>query len=127
MLIYPDTFTDDARTIMFHARAHARLSATGTWAASTSCSPLPLPTCRSPRSCASTRVTPERVEEENVRPEGLGPAAACSPASTPAHWQPSASIPAPVRDRIEASFGPDALARASQATQRNHPTSLRAA
>jgi Clp amino terminal domain, pathogenicity island component len=61
-------------------------------------------------------ITAQRVEQEIVRLEGLGPGAALfAGLDTRALASVGVQLGA-VRDRIEASFGPDALAQAGQAT-----------
>jgi Clp amino terminal domain, pathogenicity island component len=66
------------------------------------------------RSCG---VTPDRVEEEIVRLEGLGPAAALFAGLDTSALAAVGVDPGAVRDRIEASFGLEALARAGHAVQ----------
>lgn len=118
MRIRPDTWTDDARTIMFHSGEHARrLGHTHVggehFLLALAAADLPVAAVLHEHG-----VTPDRVEEEIVRREGLGPAAALL-AGLDA--DPLASVGVDlgtVRDRIEASFGPDALARAGKAAQK---------
>jgi hypothetical protein len=121
MLIYPDTFTDDARTIMFHSRAHAhRLGHTHVGGEHFL---LALTAAGVPVAAVLREhgVTPERVEEEIVRLEGLGPAAALLAGLDTGALAAIGVDPGAVRDQLEASFGPDALARAGQATQEKPP------
>jgi hypothetical protein len=118
MLIYPDTFTDGARTIMIHAQAHARRL--GHAHVGGEHYLLALAAADVPVAAALRRhgVTPERVEEEIVRLEGLGPAAVLFAGLDTGALAAIGVDPCAVRDRIEASFGPDALARAAQAAQK---------
>jgi hypothetical protein len=60
-------------------------------------------------------LTAERVEEEIVRLEGLGPGAALFAGLDPGALASIGVDLAAVRDRIEASFGPGALVQAGQA------------
>jgi len=121
MLIYPDTFTDDARTIMFHAQAHARrLGHTHVggehFLLALAAADVPVAAVLHEHG-----VTPERVEEEIVRLEVLGPAAALLAGLDAGALAAIGVDPGAVRGRLEASFGPDALARAGQATQEKPP------
>jgi hypothetical protein len=121
MLIYPDTFTDDARTIMFHSPGHARRL--GHTHVGGEHFLLALAAADVPVAAVlrGHEVTPERVEEEIVRLEGLGPAAALLSGLDTGALAAIGVDPGAVRDRLEASFGPDALARAGQATQEKPP------
>lgn len=127
MRIRPDrhyTFADDARTVLFHADAHAlRLghSHKGGEHFLLALAAADLPVAAVLRSRG---VTPERVEEEIVRLEGLGPAAALFAGLDADALAAIGVDPAAVRDRIEASFGPEALAQAGQAIQRRPRRSL---
>jgi hypothetical protein len=118
MRIRPDTFTDDARTVMIHSRAHARrLGHTHTggehFLLALAAADLPVAAVLHEHG-----VMAERVEEEIVRLEGLGPAAALLAGLDTGALAAIGVDPGAVRDRIEASFGPDALARAVQAVQK---------
>jgi hypothetical protein len=122
MLIFPDTFTDDARTIMFHADAHGRRlghSHRGGEHFLLALAAADVPVAAVLRGHG---VTAERVEEEIVRLEGLGPAAALFAGLDNGALAAIGVDPGAVRDRIEASFGPDALARAGQAAQEKPPS-----
>ena len=114
----PYTFTNGARTIMIHSQEHARRlghSHRGGEHYLLALAAADLPVAAVLREHG---VTPGRVEEEIVRLEGLGPAAALL-AGLDADTLAAAGVDlGPVRDRIEASFGPDALARAGQAAQK---------
>jgi hypothetical protein len=117
MLIYPDTFTDDARTILLHARAHAgRLGHAHNGGEHFL---LALAAAGLPVSAVlrENGVTAEGVEEEIVRLEGLGPAAGLFASLDTGALAAVGVDSGAMRDRIEASFGPDALAQARQATQ----------
>ena len=121
MLIYPDTFTDGARTIMFHAKAHARRL--GHAHVGGEHYLLALAAADIPVAAVLRRhgVTPERVEEEIVRLEGLGPAAVLFAGLDTGALAAIGVDPGAVRDRIEASFGPDALARGAPRPPRRNP------
>lgn len=117
MRIRSDTFTDDARTIMVHSQAHARrLGHThqGGEHFLLALAAADLPVAAVLREHG---ITPGRVEQEIVRLEGLGPAAALLAGLDTGALAATGVDPAAVRDRIEASFGPSALARAGQAIQ----------
>lgn len=121
MLIYPDTFTDDARTIMFHADAHARrLGHTHRggehFLLALAAADVPVATVLREHG-----VTPGRVEEEIVHLEGLGPAAALFAGLDTGALAAVGVDPGAVRDRIEASFGTEALAWAGQAANEKPP------
>jgi len=110
------TFTDGARTIMFHSEAHALRLGHGHrggehFLLALAAADLPVAAVLREHG-----VTPERVEEEIVRLEGLGPGAALFAGLDPDALAAIGVDLGTVRDRIEASFGPDALARASRAT-----------
>jgi hypothetical protein len=118
MRIRPDTFTDDARTIMIHSQEHARRLGHTHVAGEhflLSLAAADLPVAAVLREHGAT---PGRVEEEIVRLEGLGPAAALLAGLDTGTLAAIGVDLGAVRDRIEASFGPDALARAGQATQK---------
>ena len=120
MLIFPDTFTDDARTILRHSGEHARrLGHThrGGEHYLLALTAADIPVAQVLRDHG---VTPEAVEEEIVRLEGLGPAAALLGGLDTGALAAIGVDPAAVRDRVEA-FGPDALARAGQAVQAKPP------
>jgi Clp amino terminal domain, pathogenicity island component len=95
MRIRPTDCTDDFRAVMFHATAHARrlghLQKDGEHLL------LALAAMDTPVGAVLREhgITPERVEEEIVRREGLGAELPCSPASTPPRWPPLASISVP--------------------------------
>jgi hypothetical protein len=114
----PYTFSNGARTIMIHSQEHARRLGHGHrggehYLLALAAADLPVAAILREHG-----VTPGRVEEEIVRLEGLGPAAALL-AGLDAGTLAAAGIDlGAVRDRIEASFGPDALARAGQATHK---------
>ena len=117
MRIRSGTFTDGARTIMVHAEAHALRLGHGHrggehFLLALAAADLPVAAVLREHG-----VTPERVEEEIVRLEGLGPGAALFAGLDPDALAAIGVDLGTVRDRIEASFGPDALARAGQATQ----------
>jgi hypothetical protein len=117
MRIRPGTFTDDARTVMVHAQAHARRLGHAHvggehFLLALAAADVPVATV-----LRGHGVTAERVEEEIVRLEGLGPAAALLAGLDTGALAAIGVDPGAVRARIEASFGPDALARASQAIQ----------
>jgi len=117
MRIRPDTFTDDARTIMVHSQAHARRlghAHTGGEHFLLAIAAADVPVAAVLRGHG---VTAERVEEEIVRLEGLGPAAALLAGLDTGTLAAIGVDPAAVRDRIEASFGADALALAGQAVR----------
>jgi hypothetical protein len=118
MRVRPGTFTDDARTIMVHAQAHARRL--GHTHVGGEHFLLALAAADVPAAAVLREqgVTAERVEEEIVRLEGLGPAAALLADLDTGALAAIGVDPGAVRDRIEASFGPDALARAGRATQK---------
>jgi Clp amino terminal domain, pathogenicity island component len=119
--IRSDTFTDGARTIMFHSGAHALRLGHGHrggehFLLALAAADLPVAAVLREHG-----VTAERVEEEIVRLEGLGPGAALFAGLDPDALAAIGVDLGTVRDRVEASFGPDALARAGQAThQRPH-------
>jgi Clp amino terminal domain, pathogenicity island component len=121
MRIRPDrhhTMTDDARTVLVHSQAHARrLGHTHVggehFLLALAAADLPVAAVLHGHG-----VTSERVEEEIVRLEGLGPAAALLAGLDTGALAAIGVDPGAVRDRIEASFGPDALARAGQAVQK---------
>ena len=115
MRIYPGTFTDDARTIMVHSQEHARRL--GHTHVGGEHFLLALAAADVPAAAVLHEhgVTAERVEEEIVRLEGLGPAAALLAGLDVGALVAIGVDPGAVRDRLEASFGPDALARAGQA------------
>jgi Clp amino terminal domain, pathogenicity island component len=118
MRIRHDTYTDDARTIMFHSEAHARRlghSHRGGEHFLLALTAADVPVAAVLRKHG---VTPERVEEEIVRREGLGPGAALFGGLDTDALAAIGVDPSAVRDRIEASFGPDALARAGRAVQK---------
>jgi hypothetical protein len=107
------TFTDDWRTIMIHAGEHARrLGHTHRggehFLLALAAADVPVAAVLHSRG-----VTPERVEEEIVRLEGLGPAAALFARLDTAALAAAGVDPAAVRERIEASFDPEALALAA--------------
>lgn len=121
MLIFPDTFTDDARTILSHSGEHAqRLGHThrGGEHYLLALTAADIPAAAVLRGHG---VTPGAVEEEIVRLEGLGPAAALLGGLDTGALAAVGVDPAAVRDRIEESFGPDALARAGQSVQARPP------
>jgi hypothetical protein len=116
-LSYRYTFTGDFRTIMVHSQEHARrLGHThiGGEHCLLALSAADVPVAPVLRSRG---VTPELVEEEIVRLEGLGPAAALFASLDTSALAAIGVDPAAVRDRIEASFGSDALARVGHAIQ----------
>jgi Clp amino terminal domain, pathogenicity island component len=121
MLIYPDTFTDDARTILFHSGEHARrLGHTHRggehYLLALAAADVPVAAVLREQG-----LTPWQVEEEIVRLEGLGPAAALFGGLDTGSLAAVGVDPAAVRDRIEASFGPEALALAGRAVQEKLP------
>jgi len=114
-LSYDLTFTPDFRTVMVHAGEHARrLGHTHRggehFLLALAAADVPVAAVLHSRG-----VTPERVEEEIVRLEGLGPAAALFADLDTAALAAIGVDPGAVRKRIEASFGPEALARAGEA------------
>jgi Clp amino terminal domain, pathogenicity island component len=114
----PCTFADDARTVMVHSGEHARRlghSHRGGehYLLALAAADLPVAAVLRERG-----VTPGRVEEEIVRLEGLGPAAALFAGLDTGTLAAVGVDLGAVRDRIEASFGPDALARAGRVTQK---------
>jgi hypothetical protein len=112
------TFADDARTVMLHSQAHARrLGHThrGGEHFLLALAAADLPVAAVLREHG---VTPGRVEEEIVRLEGLGPAAALLAGLDTGALAAIGVDLGTVRDRIEASFGPEVLARAGQAIQK---------
>jgi Clp amino terminal domain, pathogenicity island component len=118
------TFADDARTVMFHADAHAaRLghSLKGGEHFLLALAAADIPVAAVLRAHG---VTPERVEEEIVRLEGLGPAAALFAGLDTGALAAIGVDPGAIRNQIEASFGPEALARAGQAVQGKPPRPL---
>jgi hypothetical protein len=114
----PFTFADDARTIMVHSQEHARRlghSHRGGEHYLLALAAADLPVAALLREHG---VTPGRVEEEIVRLEGLGPAAALF-AGLDAGTLAAVGVDlGALRDRTEASFGPGALARAGRAAQK---------
>lgn len=113
----PYAFTDGARTVIIHSQEHARRlghSHRGGEHYLLALAAADLPVAAVLREHG---VTPGRVEEEIVRLEGLGPAAALFAGLDTVTLAAGVDLSA-VRDRVEASFGPDALARAGQATQK---------
>ena len=114
----PYTFTNGARTIMIHSQEHARRLGHSHRGGEHYLLALAAADLQVAAILREHGVTPGRVEEEIVRLEGLGPAAALL-AGLDADTLAAAGVDlGAVRDRIEASFGPDALARAGQATQK---------
>jgi hypothetical protein len=117
MRIRPDSFTDGARTIMFHSEAHARRLGHGHrggehFLLALAAADLPVAAVLGEHG-----ITAERVEEEIVRLAGLGPGAALF-AGLDAGALTSIGVDlGAVRDQAEASFGPEVLARASRASQ----------
>jgi Clp amino terminal domain, pathogenicity island component len=116
MRIRSDTFTDGTRTVMFHSAAHAhRFGHTHRggehFLLALAAADLPIAAVLHEHG-----LTPERVEEEILRLEGLGPGAALFAGLDPDALAAVGVDLGAVRDQVEASFGPDALARAGQAT-----------
>ena len=114
----PCTFADDARTIMIHSQEHARRLGHGHrggehYLLALAAADLPVAAVLREHG-----VTPGRVEEEIVHLEGLGPAAALFAGLDTGTLSAAGVDLGAVRDRVEASFGPDALARAGQAAQK---------
>jgi ClpA/ClpB-like protein len=121
MLIFPDTFTDDARTVLSHSGEHARrLGHTHRggehYLLALTAADIPVAAVLRDHG-----VTPGAVEGEIVRLEGLGPAAALLGGLDTGALAAIGVDPAAVRDRIETSFGPADLARVGQAVQAKPP------
>ena len=117
MRIRSGTFTDGARMIMFHSAAHARRLGHPHrdgehFLLALAAADLPVAAV-----LRSHGVTPERVESEIVRLEGLGPGAVLVAGLDPDALAAVGVDLGAVRDRLEASFGAGALARAGQAAR----------
>jgi len=115
MRIRPGDATDGYRTVMFHADAHARRL--GHRHKGTEHFLLALAAIDGPAAAVlrESGATPDRVEEEIVRREGLGAGAALFAGLDPGALAAIGIDLGAVRDRIEASFGAEALTRAGQA------------
>ena len=114
-----ERFTGDARTAMVRAQEHARRLGHGY----IGCEHLLLAAASAsePASAALREhgVTPQAVETEIVRLTGLGRAASLfSPADREALASLGIDLDA-VRERIEATFGPDAFTRAGSGACRS--------
>lgn len=119
MRIRPSDCTDDFRTVMYHATAHARRL--GHPQKDGEHLLLALAALDTPAGAVLREhgITPERVEEEIVRREGLGAGAALFAGLDPDALAAAGVDLGAVRASIEASFGPEALAQAGQAARRN--------
>ena len=122
MRIRPRDATDDYRTVMFHAGAHARRLGhphTGAEHFLLALAAIDTPAAGVMRELG---VTPGRVEEEIVRREGLGAGAALFAGLDPGALAAVGVDLDAVRGRIEASFGAEALTRAGKAaSQQEQP------
>jgi hypothetical protein len=122
MHIRPGDATDDYRTVMFHADAHARRL--GHRHKGSEHFLLALAAIDAPAAgvLRELGVTPDRVEEEIVRRQGLGAGGALFAGLDPGALATVGVDLDAVRGRIEASFGAGALSRAGQAaSQQEQP------
>ncbi len=125
MRVLPDDVTDDLRAVMFHAEAHARRLGhrhEGGEHLLLALAALDVPTAVVLREFG---VTPERVEEEIVRREGLGAGAALFAGLDLDALAATGVDLGAVRDRIEASFDAEALDRAGQVASKQERPSAR--